>query len=84
MMHWSEVQRLYPDQFILLEELSSHYKDDKLYVEEVAIVRPIQDADEAMVALLRAHDERFIYHTSKEQIIMEVRLKPAIRGYSVL
>ncbi len=68
----------------MLEELSSHYKDDKLYVEEVAIVRPIQDADEAMVALLRAHDERFIYHTSKEQIIMEVRLKPAIRGYSVL
>jgi|GEM_PF-3612706 len=43
MVQWSEVQRLYPDQFVLLEELSSHYKDGKLYIEEVAVVRPIYE-----------------------------------------
>lgn len=42
-MLWSEVRELFPDQFVLVEELKSHYEDDKLHVEEVAVIRPIQD-----------------------------------------
>lgn len=78
-MLWSEVRELFPDQFVLVEELKSHYEDDKLHVEEVAVIRPIQDPQEAWEELFSAKNERFIYHTSNENIIIEVRNKPMIR-----
>ncbi|TDF99527.1 hypothetical protein [Paenibacillus piri] len=78
-MLWTEVRNLFPDQFVLLEELKSHYEDSKLHIEEVAVIKPIQDAQEAMKELFTAKNERFVYHTSNENIIIEVRAKPMIR-----
>lgn len=78
-MLWTEVRDLFPDQFVLLEELKSHYEDSKLHIEEVAVIKPIQDAQEAMKELFAAKNERFVYHTSNENIIIEVRSKPMIR-----
>lgn len=40
-MLWTEVRELFPDQFVLVEELKSHYEDNKLHVEEVAVIKPI-------------------------------------------
>ncbi|UQZ81719.1 hypothetical protein SK3146_00875 [Paenibacillus konkukensis] len=78
-MLWTEVRDLFPDQFVLLEELKSHYEDRKLHIEEVAVIKPIPDAQEAMKELFAAKNERFVYHTSNENIIIEVRSKPMIR-----
>ncbi len=79
-MQWSEVRTLYPDQFVYLEDLSSHVEDGQLHVEEVAIIRPLANARETWDAFKSAHDRRFIYHTSREQIVMDVVTKPLIRG----
>jgi len=79
MMLWSEVRELFPDQFVLVEELKSHYEDDKLHVEEVAVIKPIPDPQEAWKELFAAKNERFVYHTSNEVIVIEVRDKPMIR-----
>ncbi|MEF2967313.1 hypothetical protein V3851_15855 [Paenibacillus sp. M1] len=78
-MLWAEVRELFPDQFVLVEELKSHYEDDKLHVEEVAVIKPIHDQHEAWKELFSAKNERFVYHTSNEAIIVEVRDKPMIR-----
>ena len=40
-MKWDEVRKLYPDQYVLLEELETHIEEDKKYVDEVAIIRAI-------------------------------------------
>ncbi|MDF2724979.1 MAG: hypothetical protein K0Q59_4654, partial [Paenibacillus sp.] len=68
-MLWTEVRELFPDQFVLLEELKSHYVDSKLYVDEVAVIKPIEDT-QAMKELFAAKNERFVYHTSNENIII--------------
>lgn len=75
-MLWAEVRELFPDQFVLVEELKSHYEENKLHVEEVAIIKPISDSEEAMKELIAAKNERFVYHTSNEAIVIEVRDKP--------
>ncbi|MCR8631157.1 hypothetical protein [Paenibacillus radicis (ex Xue et al. 2023)] len=82
-MLWSEVRDLFPDQFVLVEELKSHYEDSMLHVEEVAVIKPIQDAQEAWKELFSAKNERFVYHTSNENIVIEVRTKPMIRRLPV-
>ncbi|WP_019005901.1 hypothetical protein [Cohnella laeviribosi] len=82
-MLWSEVRELFPNQFILVEELKSHYENDKFHVEEVAVVRPIQDAQQAWKELFAASNGRFVYHTSNEKIIIEVRNKPMLKRLSV-
>jgi hypothetical protein len=78
-MLWSEVRELFPDQFVLVEELKSHYEDNKLHVEEVAVIKPIPDPQAGWKELFSAKNERFVYHTSSEDIIVEVRNKPMIR-----
>lgn len=80
-MLWTEVRKIYPDQWVLVEEIKSYEENDKIYVEEVAIIKPIQDSNEAMKELMSAAGDRFVYHTSKERIIMDVRMKPSIRRH---
>jgi hypothetical protein len=77
-MKWQEVRELFPNQFVLLEELKSHVENNQLYVEEVALIRPVPD-DQTLKELRDCKGERFIYHTANDQIILEVRTKPAIR-----
>ncbi|RKN85066.1 hypothetical protein [Paenibacillus ginsengarvi] len=81
-MLWSEVRDLFPNQFVLVEELKSHYEDNKLHVEEVAVIKPIPDPKAAWKELFSAKNERFVYHTSNENIVVEVRDKPMIRRAS--
>lgn len=67
-MLWEEVRELFPDQFVLVEELKSHYEGNRLHVEEVAVIKPIPDPQEALKELFSAKNERFVYHTSNEAI----------------
>ncbi|MGF7050673.1 hypothetical protein J2T13_005223 [Paenibacillus sp. DS2015] len=53
MMKWQEVRTLYPNQYVLFELLDSHTEDTIQFVEEVALVRVIQDPDEATRELLK-------------------------------
>lgn len=78
-MLWSEVRELFPDQFVLVEELKSYYENDKLHVEEVAVIKPISNPQEAWRELFAAKNERFVYHTSNEAIVVGLRDKPMIR-----
>lgn len=80
-MQWSEVRKMFPEQFLLLEDLKSNIVDGELQVEEVAVIRPLKDGKEAMDELMKAHDRVFVYHTKHEHISMPVRPKPAYRGY---
>ena len=81
-MLWSEVRSLFPNQFVLVEELSSHCEHNKLHIDEVAVIKPIPDPQTAWKELFAAKNERFVYHTSNENIVIEVRNKPMIRRAS--
>lgn len=79
-MQWSEVRRLFPDTFVLVEDQKSHVENGELHVEEVAVIRPLTDGKEAMDELMKAHGTVFVYHTKHPQIAMPIRTKPAFRG----
>lgn len=71
-MLWSKVRALCPNQFVLVQALKSHRDGSQLYVDEMAVVRPIPDAHEATRELLISKDENFVYHTGKPEMVMEV------------
>lgn len=61
-MHWTEVRELFPDQFVLVEEIKSPYEDRKLHVGEVAVIKLLPDPKEAWQELFDAQNKRFVYH----------------------
>ncbi|GMA66118.1 hypothetical protein [Alicyclobacillus fastidiosus] len=79
-MQWSEVRRLFPDTFVLLEDMKSHVENGELHVEEVAVIRPLSDGKEAARELRDCKGNKFIYHTSKSDIVMPVRPMPNLRS----
>lgn len=53
-MRWSEVQSMFPDSFVLLEDLKSHVENGNVVIEEVAVIRPLADGKEVTHELLTA------------------------------
>lgn len=72
-LNWEEVQKIYPDQYVLLNILTSHIKGDKKYVDEVALIRSISSAKEATNELFHAKQGTFVYHTRNEKVVIEIR-----------
>lgn len=77
-MQWIEVQELFPKQWVLLEELKSHYEGRRLIVDDVAVIRSIPESD-IKHEFFAAKNERFVFHTSKQAVVMEIRDMPSIR-----
>jgi len=80
-MQWQKVRTIYPDQYVLLEILDSHTEDNMQYVDEVALVRAIQDPSEATKELLKCKDNNIVYHTGQETIAIELRNHPFYRNW---
>lgn len=79
-MQWSEARELFPNQFVLFKALDPHFEEDKLYVENVEIIRPIPDPREATRVLVSSKPEyEFVYHTGKERVVMDVMTRPGYR-----
>ena len=77
-MKWSEVRRIYPDQFVKLEILEYHMVDNKKYIDEVAVIRALENNKEATHEFVRAKENILVYHTGNDEIVVEVR---NIKGY---
>lgn len=78
-MKWSKVRESFPNQFVLVEELASHIENDRVYVDDVAVVRAVPD-DEATRTLMQCKDKLFVYHTNNDSIVIELRRRPGLRG----
>jgi len=50
------------------------------YVDDVAIVRSITDPAEDTSELMKCRGDRLVYHTGNENVILEVRTRPGLRG----
>ena len=79
-MLWEEVQKIYPNQYVKLQILTSHTRGNTKYVEEVALIRAIQDPEEATQELLRSKDGIIVSHTSNEELKIEIRTLRGLRG----
>jgi hypothetical protein len=79
-MQWEEVRKIYPDQYVKLQILASHIEGNTKYVDEVALIKAIQDPKEATEELLRSKDGIIVSHTSNEKLKIEIRTLRGLRG----
>lgn len=79
-MKWQEVRKLYPGKFVLLENLKYHIEGNFKYIDEIALIDIIDDDKEAGNLLVRCKDNKFVYHTSREDLYMEIVNIPTLRG----
>ena len=71
-MKWSEVRDLYPNKFVKFEVLEYRTIDNKRLVDDIAIIRIIDDGKEAMREFSQCKEGEFVYNTKNEQIVIEV------------
>ena len=71
-MKWSEIRELHPNKFVLLESFKCHIDGNFKYIDEVALINVIEDDKEASNLLVRCSGNIFVYHTSKEDLCMEI------------
>lgn len=79
-MQWEEVRKIYPDQYVKLQILASRTEGNTKYVDEVALIKAIQDPKEATQELLRSKDGVIVSHTSNEELKVELRALRGLRG----
>lgn len=80
-MKWEEARKIYPNQFVKLEVLKSHVENDAEYVDDIAVIGPVSEQD-ATRELLKSKDNLLVFHTSKENIILKIRNRIALRRMS--
>ncbi len=77
-MKWGEARKLYPNQFVKIEILNSYIEKGKMYINEVAVIDSVRDS-EATLELLNAEENTLVYHTSKDEIVIEIRNRLGLR-----
>lgn len=70
---------MFPNQFVLVEEVKAHIEGDMVLVDELAVVRAVPD-EEATKTLMQCKDKMFVYHTANESVVIELRRRPGLRG----
>lgn len=78
-MLWVEVREKFPDQFLLVDELKSHFEDGKKIVDEVAVVNTIPDSA-ATATLFQCKGKEIVAHTANEQLMIIVNHRFGFRG----
>ena len=77
---WSEVRKLYPNQFVKLKSLSSYIKDGQEIIDDMAVISPIPD-EMATKELLKSKGDELVYHTIHENIVLEIRQDVGFRRF---
>lgn len=79
-MKWNEVRKIYPDQFVKIQVLEHHMEGSKKYIDDMAVIKGIEDNREATKELVKSKDSTLVYHTGNEEIFVEVKDIRAYRG----
>ena len=79
-MKWEDVRKLYPEKYVLLQVLESHVEGEKKYIDDVAIIRAIDDSKEATRELVIAKQGTLVYHTASDKIEVLIRKSVGFRG----
>ncbi len=79
-MRWTEVRKMYPNQFVKLKVLESHIENEQEIIDDVAVITPISD-ELATKELLKSKGDELVYHTIHENIILEIRRDVSLRRF---
>jgi len=72
-MKWEEVRKEFPDTFVKIQVLKSHFEENVRYIDDMEVVKAFNDDKEATRELVRAKDDLVVYHTAKKEIKLEIK-----------
>lgn len=83
-MKWSEVRNTYPSKWIVFDSLKQHEEDNKLIVEDLAIIEVFDDINDAFKLYRTLHRENksrelSLGDTRKEKLEYEIKRIGLIR-----
>jgi hypothetical protein len=78
-MKWKEVRDLYPNRFVKFEVVESHTENGKEYVDEVAIIKAIDNGKEAMKEFVNCKPGQLVYSTKNEHLTIQLVKHVGIR-----
>lgn len=79
-MKWEDVRKIYPDQFVKLQILEYHMVSNMKVIDDMAVIKAMKDNKEATKELVRSTGDVIVYHTSNENIEIEVKNIRSYRG----
>lgn len=79
-MKCDEVRKMYPNLFVKFEVVESHIENDKEVVDDIALIKVINDGKEAMKEHMKCKQGQYIYSTSKEVLEIQIVKYIGIRG----
>lgn len=83
-MKWAEIRQRYISQWLLVEALQAHSKDNQRILEELAVIQTFEDSRSAMQSYTQLHRqaperELYVFHTDREQLDITERQWIGIR-----
>lgn len=81
-MKWDEVRRLYPDQWVKLQVINSHTDDSYLYIDEMEVIKPIENDKAATLELTKSTGNNLVFHTSHD--IIKTKLIESMRLFRLI
>ena len=70
-MKWEEVRRIYPNKFVKLQILEFHFEGNIKIIDEMALIKAIDDNKSATRELFNCEESTIVYHTANENISVE-------------
>ena len=89
-MLWSDIRKVYPDQWLVIEALEAHTIPNKQRkLDKIAVIEVCDDGSEAMSSYRQLHNqyparEFYFVHTSREELDIRERQWVGIRRNNVV
>ena len=72
-MTWLALKEKFPDQWVKVLILKNHVENNREYVDDMQLISPILTDLEAGRELVKCAENEVVYHTSHEEIYIEIR-----------
>jgi len=72
-MTWKDVRINYPNQWVKLLIMKNHVEGNKEYIDEMDVLASIPRDLEAGRELVKCAENEVVYHTSHDEIYIEIR-----------
>lgn len=66
-MKWYLVKKFYPNKFVLVREISSHYEGNMKYLDDFELLDVFDNKMEAVTAMVRSDKNVYVYDTASKE-----------------
>lgn len=72
-MKWEDVRKAYHNTFVKLQILDSHLEGNNKIIDDMAVIKVIDDNKSTAKELMNCSEGTVVYHTANENITIKVK-----------